>query len=228
MLTDKSKVCELHFEDDAIIKGEFLRHSNGSEEFIPKLRWKLKSDAITTLHLENGTCNDYEITLTTRNNLFSTKNYENASYFYRLYVTFQECAPSANKAKFSPFEDDALLMEDNTINVESPFKMRNWEAVADVDVVHDGPIPSQTIHLDFEPIYPGTHNEGFSQLFPTASYWEQSEPQISNCEDSRTSLETTYSDAMVDNTANLPIYFQNEVVDRLDNASLVFPSTWHR
>jgi hypothetical protein len=30
--------------------------------------------------------------------------------------------------------------------------MGNWEAVADVDVVHDGPIPSQTIHLDFGPI----------------------------------------------------------------------------
>jgi hypothetical protein len=66
----------------------------------------------------------------------------------------------------------------NIINVESPFQMGNWEAVADVDVVHDGPIPSQTIHLDFEPIYLGTHNEGFSQTFPTASYWEQSEPKI--------------------------------------------------
>jgi hypothetical protein len=172
VLTDKSKVCELHFEDDVIIKGEFLRHSNGSEEFIPKLRWKLKSDAIPTLHLENGTCNDYEITLTTCNNLFSTKNYENASYFYRFYVIFQKCAPSAKKAKFSPFEsvDDALLMQDNIINVESPFQMENLEAVADVDVVHDGSIPSQTIHLDFEPIYPGTHNEGISQTFPTASY----------------------------------------------------------
>jgi PhoPQ-activated pathogenicity-related protein len=40
----------------------------------------------------------------------------------------------------------------NIINVESPFQMGNWEAVADVDVVHDGPIPSQTIHLDFGPI----------------------------------------------------------------------------
>ena len=89
VLTDKSKVCERHFEDDAIIKGEFLRHSDGSEEFIPKLRWKLKSGAIPTLHLENGTCNDYEITPTTRNNLFSTKNYENASYFYRFYVHFK-------------------------------------------------------------------------------------------------------------------------------------------
>lgn len=33
---------------------------------------------------------------------------------------------------------------------------------------------------------------------------------------------------MVDNTANSPIYFQNKVVDRLDTASLIFPSTWHR
>jgi hypothetical protein len=102
-------------------------------------------------------------------------------------------------------------------------------AGADVDVVDDGPIPSQMIHLDFEPIYPGSHNEGISHTFPAAPYWEQSEPQISNLADSRTSIETiTNTDAMVDYTTNSPIYFQNEVVDQLDTASLVFPSTWHR
>jgi hypothetical protein len=102
VLSDKSKVCELHFEDDAIIKGEFLRHSDGSEEFIPKLRWKLKSDAIPTLHLQNGTCNDYEITLTGEITFFQPKILKMQVTFivFMLYLYFKSVRRLPKKQNF--------------------------------------------------------------------------------------------------------------------------------
>lgn len=106
---------------------------------------------------------------------------------------------------------DALRIQDKIMNVESSFQM-GYGVAGDLDMVDDELIPSQTIQLDFQPMSTGSETEGISHIFPTTSFWEHSEPQISNPANSGLSLETTNSDEMVDNKANSPISFQAKLL----------------
>ncbi len=74
---------------------------------------------------------------------------------------------------------DALCIQDKIMNVESSFQM-GYGVAGDLDIVDDELIPSQTIQLDFQPMSTGSETEGISHIFPTTSFWEHSEPQISN------------------------------------------------
>lgn len=122
---------------------------------------------------------------------------------------------------------DALRIQDKIMNVESSFQM--GYGVAYFDMVDNELIPSQTMQLDFQPMSTGSETEGISHIFLTTSFWEHSEPEISNPANSGTSLKTTNSDEMVDNTANsFAHFFSNVIIDQLDTTSLFYPSKWHR
>jgi len=55
-LTGSSRICELHFQEDDIIKGVLVKHPNGTEELIEKAKtnWELKQDAIPSRNLDLG------------------------------------------------------------------------------------------------------------------------------------------------------------------------------